>query len=381
MKRYFSYLFQLTTQRPQLIFGVGVTLTLVLGLSLGWSVWNVQDIPSQQLMLPSIVAGISLITLLPIWWMVLQALQHYLKQQKVSEQALNTTKNQLETVLNTVPANISWVDESGVFMGVNSCLANSLSLSPGAIVGKTANAIEGNAQLGQFLEEFLLSSRQVEDRRIEIKIKGEPRCYLVGVQKYAQGKAAVSFGIDITECQQAEDALKIAEEKYRSIFENALEGIFQLSPHGHFISVNPAMARIHRYTSPNDMMLHISDISQQIYVDADSWAVFVTQIEEQGTVKGFEYRSYCRGGGVIWTQVDARVVRDKTGAVLYYEGIVQDITERIRREEQLERQLEELRVEIDQEQRKKEVVSLTSSNYLQEVRQEVADINLNDFWS
>ena len=191
----------------------------------------------------------------------------------------------------------------------------------------------------------------------------------------------MSFGIDITECQQAEDALKLAEEKYRSIFENALEGIFQSSPNGHFISVNPAMARIHGYVSLSDMMAHVNDISQQIYVDTGSWAAFVDQIETQGTVKGFEYRSYCKGGSVIWTQVDARVVRDKTGAVLYYEGIVQDITERIRREEQLERQLEELRIEIDQEQRKEEVVSLTSSNYFQEVRQEVADINLNDFWS
>ncbi|MEO0376245.1 MAG: PAS domain S-box protein [Cyanobacteria bacterium P01_A01_bin.17] len=382
IKRYLTHLFQLTTQRPQLIVGVGVALTLSLGLSLGWSAWNTQAGPSSpQLMLPIVVAGVSLVTLLPIWWMVLQALQRYLTQQTMSDQALNTTKAQLETVLNTVPANISWVNEEGVFMGVNSCLANSLSLSPRAIVGKTANAIEGNAQFGQFLEEFLLSPKQIEDRRIEVEIKGEPRCYLVGVQKYKQGKAAVSFGIDITECQQAEDALKIAEEKYRSIFENALEGIFQLSPDGHFISVNPAMAKIHRYVSPNDMMGRIDDISQQVYVNAERWATFIKKVEAQGTVKGFEYRSYCKGGGIIWTQVDARVVRDKTGAVLYYEGIVQDITERIRREEQLERQLEALRIEIDQEQRQKEVVNLTSSNYFQEVQQEVASIDLDNFWT
>lgn len=273
------------------------------------------------------------------------------------------------------------MNEDGVLMGVNSCLANSLSLSPGAIVGKTANAIEGNAQLGQFLEEFLLSPREVEDRRIEIEIKGEPRCYLVGVQKYRQGKAAVSFGIDITECQQAEDALKIAEEKYRSIFENALEGIFQSSPDGRFISVNPAMAKIHRYGSPDDMIESIDDISKQIFVDNERQAEFVKEINKEGTVKGFEYRSYCKDGTIIWAQIDARIVGDKNNNVLYYEGIVQDITERVHREEQLRRQLEELRIEIDHDQRQEEVVNLTSSNYFQQVQKEIAGINLDDFWT
>ncbi|MEL6471085.1 MAG: PAS domain S-box protein [Cyanobacteria bacterium J06623_4] len=335
----------------------------------------------QQLVLTSIVSMVSLFTLLPIWWVILQALKRQIKPQVISQTALHDAKAQLETVLNTVPANISWVDANGVFMGVNHCLANSLGLPPGAIVGKTANALHGNAQLAQFLEEFLLSPNEVEDRRIEIEIKGEPRCYLVGVQKYQQGKAAVSFGLDITECQQAEDALKIAEEKYRSIFENALEGIFQSSPDGHFISVNPAMAKIHRYASADDMMASVKNITKQIYVDPHRQQDFVRAIDEQGTVKAFEYRSYCKDGTVIWTQVDARAVRDKNNKILYYEGIVQDITERIYREDQLRRQLKELQIEINQEQRQEEVITLTSSNYFQEVKKEVAAINLEDFWT
>lgn len=382
MKRYFSHLFQLTAQRPLIIVSTGMALTLSLFLTLGWSAYyTVNSGFSPQLILASIVAVVSLAALLPIWWVVLQVLERYLKQKTVSEHALHMAKAQLETVLNTVPANISWVNEDGVFMGVNRCLANSLSLSPGAIVGKTANAIQGNAQLGQFLKEFLISPREVEDRRIEIEIKGEPRCYLVGVQKYQQGKAAVSFGIDITECQQAEDALKIAEEKYRSIFENALEGIFQSSPDGHYISVNPAMAKIYRYDSPDDMIENVTNISQQIYVDGERRTDFMRAIQEQGTVEGFEYRSYRKDGTIIWVQIDARVVRDKHNNVLYYEGIVQDTTERVYREEQLRRQLEELRIEIDQEKRKEEVVSLTNSNYFQEVQKEVSSINLDDFWT
>ncbi|WP_264325172.1 PAS domain-containing protein [Romeriopsis navalis] len=307
---------------------------------------NLQNF-GQQLWLASTIAALSLFTLLPIWWVVLQVLrrylkallQRYLKAQTRSEQALHAAKTQLETVLNTVPANISWVDADGVFMGVNNCLADSLSLTPGEIVGTAVNSLDGNSQLAQFLEEFLLSPKEVEDRRIEIEIKGEPRCYLIGVQKYQQGKAAVSFGIDITDWQQATDSLKIAEEKYRSIFENALKGIFQSAPDGRFISVNPAMAKIHRYGSPDEMMECVDNIAKQIYVDHDRHKDFVKAIEAQGAVKDFEYRSYCKDGSIIWTQIDARVVRDQHNQVLYYEGIVQDITDRIYHEAQLRCQL------------------------------------------
>lgn len=394
MKRYLAHLFQLTINRSLAMVSVGVLLTLLLCLPLSWSAWNAYialqpqaqmqnslNDAKQQLVLASIISTVSLFMLMPIWWVILQALQRHVKAQLTSQNALKTTKNQLETVLNTVPANISWVNSDGVFMGVNHCLANSLGMSPGAIVGKTANALDGNAQLAEFLEEFLLSPKQVEDRRIEIQIKGEPRCYLVGVQKYQQGKAAVSFGLDITECQQAEDALILAEEKYRSIFENALEGIFQSSPDGRFINVNPAMAKIHRYASSDEMIASIDNIAKQIYVDKDRQDDFIKAINQQGIVKDFEYRSYCKDGSVIWTQVDARAVRDKHNKILYYEGIVQDITQRVYREDQLRRQLKELQIEINQEQRQEEVVSLTSSHYFQEVKKEVAAINLEDFWT
>jgi PAS domain-containing protein len=78
--------------------------------------------------------------------------------------------------------------------------------------------------------------------------------YLIAAQKYQQGTGTVSVGIDITEHKQVEEALRIAEENYRSIYENALEGIFQSTPEGTYISVNPAMARIYGYDSPKDMV-------------------------------------------------------------------------------------------------------------------------------
>ena len=177
------------------------------------------------------------------------------------------------------------------------------------------------------------------------------------------------------------EELRIAEESYRSIFENALEGIFQSSLQGRFINVNSALANIYGYESPTEMIESITNISEQIYVDPETKIKFQEILDKQGTAKNFEYQSYCKDRSIIWTQIDARVVKDINNNVIYYEGLVQDISDRKRRENELRRQLEELKIEIDHTKREKEVAMLTESSFFQEVQQEMAEVNLDEFWS
>ncbi|NER78634.1 MAG: PAS domain S-box protein [Leptolyngbya sp. SIO1D8] len=184
---------------------------------------------------------------------------------------------------------------------------------------------------------------------------------------------------DISDRKEAEAALRVAEENYRSIFEHALEGIFQSSPEGHFINVNPALARIYGYASPTEMLESITDIGEQLYVDSDKRAEFQELLVQQNTVKNFEYRSYRKDRSIIWVQIDARAVRNHD-QLLYYEGIVQDVTQRKRVEKELRRQLEELKIEIDQKKRDEEVATLTASRYFQEVQEEIDNVNLDEFW-
>jgi PAS domain S-box-containing protein len=216
---------------------------------------------------------------------------------------------------------------------------------------------------------------------IDFEVNREERHYLIAAQKYQQGSATVSVGIDVTERKRAEEALRIAEEKYRSIFENALEGIFQSSPEGRFINVNPALAKIYGYDSPAEMIRSITNIGEQLYVDPEKRTEFEELLERQRAIKDFEYRSYRKDNSIIWTQIDVRVVKDSGGQILYYEGMVQDITERKHREDELRRQLEKFKIEIDQQKRKKEVAMLTESSYFQEVQQEMAEVSLDEFWS
>lgn len=214
----------------------------------------------------------------------------------------------------------------------------------------------------------------------QIKVEGNSQDEEVRIMVLGEDEVLVMIR-DITDRKQAEEALRIAEENYRSIFENALEGIFQSSPEGHFISVNPALAKIYGYDSPSEMIESITNIGEQLYVDPEKRIEFQHLIETQGTAKNFEYRCYCKDSSIIWTEIDARAVKDSNGKLLYYEGIVQDISERKRREDELRKQLEELKIEIDHSKREKEVAMLTESSYFQEVQQEMAEVNLDEFWS
>lgn len=140
---------------------------------------------------------------------------------------------------------------------------------------------------------------------------------------------------NITDRKRAELALRKAEEKYRSIFENAVEGIFQTTPHGRYLSANPALARIYGYDSPHELMSQQTNIAQQLYVDPNRRAEFTATLEQEQAVSNFESQVYRKDGSIIWISENARAVRDEQGRLLYYEGIVEDITTRKLAEEAL----------------------------------------------
>src|SRR5438270_8194673 len=142
--------------------------------------------------------------------------------------------------------------------------------------------------------------------------------------------ARLVLAINITERKRAEEALRTAEQKYRAIFENAIEGIFQTTPDGKYISVNPAMARMYGYSSPEELINSVADIGRKVYVDPERRSEFKCQIEKQGSVELFEYEAFRKDGSKIWLCENARAVRDENGGIIYYEGTVEDITEQKR---------------------------------------------------
>jgi PAS domain S-box-containing protein len=89
-------------------------------------------------------------------------------------------------------------------------------------------------------------------------------------------------------------------ERYSSIVENAIEGIFQSTPEGHYLLVNPALARMYGYASPEELINSVRDISKSVYVDEAMRYEFKRLIERDGFVNGLEYQVYCKDGGIIW---------------------------------------------------------------------------------
>ena len=165
---------------------------------------------------------------------------------------------------------------------------------------------------------------------------GTPRYWTIEEQSFAVSLAdSVTFAVEARERQRAEEALRQAEEKYRSIFENAIVGIFQTTPDGEYLSANPALLRIYGYSSREELIGTLTDVSQQLYVDPERHTEVVRLLQEKGKVSDLESQIYRRDGSIIWISENTYTVRDRYGNLLYYEGTVRDITNRKQAEEAL----------------------------------------------
>jgi len=154
-----------------------------------------------------------------------------------------------------------------------------------------------------------------------------------------QGTLVRGCLIDITERKHADAQLLQAEDRFRSIFENATEGIFQTTPQGTLLTANTAMARILGYDSPEALLRDGSGMSGQVGVSPQNREEFKRRIEAAGIVSNFEYEIVRRDGSRIWVSENARVVRDAHGETVCYEGSLEDITQRRETSEALRQSL------------------------------------------
>lgn len=184
------------------------------------------------------------------------------------------------------------------------------------------------------------SGLYVREYRIRTKTEGvlwiqERSC----IVRQPDGKVDYVSGVffDITARKRGEDALRESEARYRNIFDNAVEGIFQSTVQGGYISVNPAMAEMFGHESPEELLEAVTDIEHQVYVDPARREDFQRLIERDGFVKNFEYQVYRKDHSTLWISENTRAVRDETGNLLYYEGFAENITARKSAEMKLQR--------------------------------------------
>jgi two-component system cell cycle sensor histidine kinase/response regulator CckA len=186
--------------------------------------------------------------------------------------------------------------------------------------------------------------RAADGRSLRLKTKRKHRdgslidVQACGAPLILNGKTIGTFGMyeDISNQRLAEDGQRRAEEQFRSLFENAVEGIFQTTPEGRYLSANPALARMYGYSSAAEVVEKVDDVARVLYVDPRRREEFKREIDQRGFVHGFEYQIRRKDGSKIWLSENARAVRATDGRLLHYEGTIEDITDRKRSE--LERQ-------------------------------------------
>jgi len=123
---------------------------------------------------------------------------------------------------------------------------------------------------------------------------------------------------------QEQQALRHAEEKYRAIFEDAVVGIFQTTPEGRPLSINRALAQMHGYDSPEQLLAEVSNMTHQLFVDPGRMDELTRALNENGVVRSAEVEVYRRDRAKKWLLVNLRAVRDEDGNVRLHEGTVED---------------------------------------------------------
>ena len=135
---------------------------------------------------------------------------------------------------------------------------------------------------------------------------------------------------------------KQLEDRYRNIFDNAIDGMFQSTPEGQFITANHALAKMYGYASVEELCTSINDIGIQLYVTPDRRKEFMDQVLTRGEVSDFEAQVYCKNGTTLWASETVRAVRDSQNSLMFYEGTVKNITDRKRSDEILRMRSQEL---------------------------------------
>jgi diguanylate cyclase (GGDEF)-like protein/PAS domain S-box-containing protein len=264
----------------------------------------------------------------------LAALERSEALSRETEHALQDSIRQMRVVTDNVPALIARIDTQYRYLFSNRAYQQVSGIQPTDMLGRTVAQIFGVATFEMLRPTYerVLAGEELTCE-IDIPFPTGPRFMQVSYVPERDSSGAVSgltlSAIDITARQRAEEDVRRAEAKYRSIFENAVEGIFQSIPGGGFLSVNPALARILGYDSPDDLLASISDVGTQVYTRPQEREKLQQQFETQGVVYGYELEVRQKDGTTLWASLTARAVRDpETGGLLYIEGSAIDVTAR-----------------------------------------------------
>lgn len=253
----------------------------------------------------------------------------------------------LRRLLNVTGDPILLIDWSGKIIEGNEATARRFGKTFRELVGKSI--FDMIPHLPAFLDVKKIdeAKRLVKSLHYEIAENGQYFDVVLYPVTPENGSSEIAiYAHEVTELKHIEAKLRETERTYRNIYENATEGIFQIDPEGHYLSANPALAKIHGYDSPQEMLNAIDNVSK-LYTDPSKRKELVILLLKYGHAENFETRMFRRDGSIVWISINAKVVRDDNGEKLYYEGTMQDITTRKEAEEALTESEEQYRTAVE----------------------------------
>ncbi|MBC8440691.1 MAG: PAS domain S-box protein [Deltaproteobacteria bacterium] len=284
-----------------------------------------------------------------------QELEKIGSEQKLVEEKLFEEIYFSQTLLQAAPVFFVAINAEGKTIMVNETMLHSLGYKQEEVVGKdylTTFVPEKNREeLSKIFDKLIQQKKPTLNENFIMTKDGKELLIEWHGRSIFNKKGEFSYffglGIDITERKQVEEKLRESEERYRSIFENAVEGLFQSTPEGRFISVNPSFARMLGYASPEELVSGTSDITKQYYVNNEDRQRYEQLLQTAGFVENFEYRVRCKDGSHIWVSDSTRAIYDRDGKTARYEGYVTDITERKRVDEALQESEDKYRIVVE----------------------------------
>jgi len=283
---------------------------------------------------------------------------------KRAENKLSDAHRRLDQIIDFLPDATFIIDKEGKVIAWNKAIEEMTGILRNDIIGRGDHeyALAFYGERRMLLSDLIL----LPDKNTELKkydavqnrgnvLYGEtftPKAYknkgaylwvTASLLRDSSGKiiGAIESLRDITERKRTGELLKNSENKYRNIFENATEGIFQSTLDGQYISLNPAFARIRGYDSPEELLNMTGNVQKRAYVHPEDRLKLIDLLEKQGFVNNYESEAWRKDGSIIWVSMNVRPIRNESGKIVLLEGTIQDITERKKAEEKL-RESEEI---------------------------------------
>ena len=218
------------------------------------------------------------------------------------------------------------------FLAVNDAVTRLYGYTREEFLAMTAAQIRPEEDVPRFLEAVranpagaryadLWRHRAKDGRIIEVEISS---CQL----EFQGRPARMAFIRDVTEERRAQAAVRESEARYRELFESAAEGVYQTTPEGGFVNVNPSLARTFGFATPEEFLAWPGAVAESLYIKPGRRAEFLAQLGTRDFVTDFESEVRCRDGTTKWISENARAVRDAAGGLLYLQGFLSDVTGR-----------------------------------------------------